>query len=393
MPPKKKTTKKIIKKDWSESHVKRYNSLYNYVSKQLGLPYEKDNYLSLHKKKIFKIISDNGAWMDGTKEGYFFMVARYLFNINNKDKYSKLYSEEGFRYLQENKERTGKNELDEKEKDNFRTHEYFLNIISTFSDTTAITELQHMKQLLLKLLVFQPPLRTSFYTSCFIARRKKDNDGVHNYVYLNRQGKPTAHYIVNKDKASNYKLYSMNKKFSTIELSKEATKAINDSLMNYGRNYLFEINNKPISQNTLLSWLRDITNTPKINIDMMRASYITWFHGVNGRFADRDKLSHQIRHSQNTASQNYRKILDDEDTSTNVECIETKKKLVIYDLKIKELENQLAAYSENKTDSKLFNKRRSDALYNLNVKNRTPRESTLEKYKIVFDKEKEIYTI
>ena len=60
---------------------------------------------------------------------------------------------------------------------------------------------------------------------------------------------------------------------------------------------------------------------------------------------------------------------------------------------IKELENQLAAYSENKTESKLFNKRRSDALYNLNVKNRTPRESTLEKYKIVFDKEKEIYTI
>ena len=125
----------------------------------------------------------------------------------------------------------------------------------------------------------------------------------------------------------------------------------------------------------------------------MRASYITWFHGTNARFADRDKLSHQMRHSQNTASQNYRKILDDEDTSTNVECVETKKKLVLYDLKIKELENQLAAYSENKTDSKLFNKRRSDALYNLNVKKRIPRESTLEKYKIVFDKEKEIYTI
>ena len=37
---------------------------------------------------------------------------------------------------------------------------------------------------------------------------------------------------------------------------------------------------------------------------------------------------------------------------------------------------------------KLFSKRRSDALYNLNVKKRTPRADTLKKYGIVQDKDK-----
>ena len=96
-----------------------------------------------------------------------------------------------------------------------------------------------MKQLLLKLLVYQPPLRTSFYTSCYISRNLKDNNGIHNYVYLSRRGRQSAHYIVNKDKASNYRLYSINKKLSNIELSPEATKAISESLANYPRDHLF----------------------------------------------------------------------------------------------------------------------------------------------------------
>ena len=48
--------------------------------------------------------------------------------------------------------------------------------------------------------------------------------------------------------------------------------------MIYPRTYLFELNNKPITQNTILSYLRRITKVSEINIDMMRSSYINWFY-------------------------------------------------------------------------------------------------------------------
>ena len=382
---------KQTKKPWTLSHQKRYNSLFNYITTTLKLNYNKKSYITDHKKEIFKLIEISPRWKDGTKESYFFMASRYLFNLNNNDKYAKIFADAGFKLMVKTQENTGNNELDEKEIENYRPREFFMNIISTFQNKGTITKTEHLKELLLKLLVFQPPLRTSFYTSAFISRDKKDNDGIHNYIYLNRRGMTTAHYIVNKDKASNYKLYNMNKKLSVIELTPEATQAINESLLNYPRNYLFEIDDKPIRQNTLLRWLRDITGIDKINIDMMRASYITWFHNNNAKFNEREKLSQIMRHSQRTASQNYRKILTEDQTAKNEDCTEAKKNLIIKDMKIKELENKITAYIQNKPDEQLYNKRRRDQIYNYNTKGRAPRNATLKKYNIILDTQTNLY--
>ena len=382
---------KQTKKTWTLSHQIRYNSLFNYITDTLKLNYNKESYLTDHKKEIFKLIEISPRWKDGTKESYFFMASRYLFNLNNNDKYAKIFADAGFKLMVKTQENTGNNELDEKEIENYRPREFFMNIISTFQNKGTITKTEHLKELLLKLLVFQPPLRTSFYTSAFISRDKKDNDGTHNYIYLNRRGMTTAYYIVNKDKASNYKLYNMNKKLSVIELTPEATQAINESLLNYPRNYLFEIDDKPISQNTLLRWLRDITGIDKINIDMMRASYITWFHNNNAKFNEREKLSQIMRHSQRTASQNYRKILTEDQTAKNEDCTEAKKNLIIKDMKIKELENKITAYIQNKPDEQLYNKRRRDQIYNYNTKGRAPRNATLKKYNIILDTQTNLY--
>ena len=372
------------KKPWTDSHQKRYNALFNYITLRLKLNYNKESYITDHKKEVYKLIETHPSWKDGTKESYFFMVSRYLFNLNNNDKYVKIFSEKGFQLMVKTQEATGNNELDEKEQEAYRPREYFINIISTFSNIGTITKTEHLKELLLKLLVFQPPLRTSFYTSAFISKDKKDNDGIHNYVYINRRGSVKAHYIVNKDKASNYKLYNMNKKLSVIELTPEATKALNESLLNYPRNYLFEIDNKPISQGTLLRWLRDITGIENINIDMMRASYITWFHNNFSKFKDREKLSQIMRHSQRTASQNYRKILTEDQTQRTEDCTEAKKNSILKDMKIKELENIISGYLTSQPDKQLYSKRRRDAIYQLNTKKRTPREDTLKKYEIKF---------
>lgn len=384
-------TKKQTKKPWTDSHQKRYNSLFNYITDTLKLNYNKESYITDHKKEIFKLIEISPIWKDGTKESYFFMVSRYLFNLNNLDKYVKIFSDAGFKLMVKTQENTGNNELDEKEIENYRPREFFMNIIYTFQNKGTITKTEHLKELLLKLLVFQPPLRTSFYISAFISRDKKDNDGTHNYIYLNRRGTTTAYYIVNKDKASNYKLYNMNKKLSVIELTPEATGAINESLLNYPRNYLFEIDDKPITQGTLLRWLRDITGIDKINIDMMRASYITWFHNNNAKFNEREKLSQIMRHSQRTASQNYRKILTEDQILKTEDCTQMKKDSILKDTKIKELENKITAYIQNKPNDQLYNKRRRDQIYNYNTKGRAPRDATLKKYNIIYDQQTKLY--
>lgn len=375
------TKTKHITKPWTLNHQKKENALFSSTQK-LGLNYDKNSFIQDHKKELFKLIRENKDWKDGTKEGYFFTVARKLFNINNKDRYSKLFSEAGFKLMQTTKEKEGQNELDDKEIENFRTHQHFLNLISTLETTGDISKTEHLKQLLLKLLVLQPPLRTSFYTSAIITNNKKDNDPNFNYVYFNRRGAHKAYYIVNKDKASNYKIYAINKNLSKIELSKEATDAIIESYQSYPRNYLFEIDNRPISDATFLKWLRDITGINNINVDMMRASYITWFHDTNPKFGDREKLAKVMRHSQQTATQNYRKILNSEQKES-INCDAVNKQLVILEQANRELTNKLRAYQDTKDDINKFKKRRRDVIFQLNKNNREPRQDTLKRYNIL----------
>ena len=56
---------------------------------------------------------------------------------------SKRFSELGHEYTKLNDAMTVQDRLDDKELKNFRTHEYFLNILSTFNG--PMTKKEHMK--------------------------------------------------------------------------------------------------------------------------------------------------------------------------------------------------------------------------------------------------------
>ena len=198
------------------------------------------------------------------------------------------------------------------------------------------------------MLTLQPPIRTSFYTSAKIIRSKADNNGTDNYILINRRGKVKVSYIVNKDKASNYKLYNMNKNLSKIDLDNEALQIlINESFNKYPREYIFENNEgKPVSQGTILNWLRDITKLSGVTIDIMRASYITYFYTENLNFNAREKLSKVMRHSQMTASRNYNKVFDKEDEPEKlIDCNKVNEAL---QLQIIELQEKLNALTNTK---------------------------------------------
>ena len=173
----------------------------------------------------------------------------------------------------------------------------------------------------------------------------------------------------------------MNKKLSIININnKKLVDLIIDSYTKYPRTYLFEVNEKPITQPTLLSWLRDITKVNAINVDIMRSSYINWFYEHHKSTGEREKLAYQMRHSMLTAQKNYLKIINEDTVKQQPE-------------KIIELQTKIYEIKKNchkDVDDLLYNKRRRDNIRTMN-NGGTPRESTLLKYNIEYDEQTKLY--
>ena len=374
-------TNKILKKPWTKQHEKTYTWLYNYMNDKYE-DVDEFTFIDDFKRHLYKIINENNNWKDTSKEALYFMIARYLHNFGNK-RYSKLYSQYGHDLTVKNQKKESENQQDEKEIENYRPHEYFVNIINEVNLQDIQTITKHYEYLILNLLTLQPPLRTSFYTTAKFLTKKADNNGEDNYIYINRRGKLKVYYIVNKDKASNYKMYNIDKKLSKIQIeNEELCQVIYDSYIKYPRTYLFELNNKPITQHTLLSYLRRITKVSEINIDMMRSSYVNWFYENNHTLYEKDKLSKQMRHSVITAMKNYYKdsTLSSSEKDDRIKQLEEENN----ELKRKneELMEKLKQFENVDVNSKAYTKNRRDALYNLNVRKQKPREETLNKYNI-----------
>ena len=373
-----------INKPWTETHAKKFNWLFNWYVKNHDDKANKNNFIDENKNKLMKLIL-NEKWKETSKEGLLFMVSRYLFNKNNKDRYTKLYSQEGYNLKQKKDSEEGKNELDEKEKDNFKTIEYLNNCLELHKDKANENLKEHYKHLLLMMLIKQPPLRTSFYTSAKLLRLQPENNNKDNYIYITRKGQLKIYYIVNKDKATNYKIYNINKSLSKIRIdNNELETFIYNSFVKYPRLYLFEIDKKPISENTILKYLREITQTPLINIDMIRGAYITNFYNNNKTFNERETLSHKMRHSQATASKNYLKVSNIEKLTPNEKIKELSKENIILNKLINELNIKLKTYEKTPEHGKEHTKKRNDILYLLN-KGRQSKPETLTKYNILYN--------
>ena len=147
----------------------------------------------------------------------------------------------------------------------------------------------------------------------------------------------------------------MNKKLSIINIEDDKlVKLISESYKKYPRNYLLEIDDKPITHATFLDWLRKVTYVKLINNDILRSSYINWFYDNNKTMASREKLALQMRHSVMTAQKNYRKIIEENPIEKPVEELKLENEVLNNKLTNCENENKL-------TDAK-YNKRRRDII-------------------------------
>ena len=304
-------------KTWSNIHQKRYVWLFNWLKSDQDLikvPADLSigNYLKrLSTTTLVKAIQNNKSWGMSSKEGIFFMIARW-FEVNDPKNGEISYLKTlGFDIKTKRDEDEGENQLDEKEKEHYRDQDYFTNILNHIDPNKLNNLAEHLKYLLLMLLVKQPPVRTNFYVTAKFVTKPSDINDNDNYIYLKTiAGKNKAFYIINKDKVSNTRTYKDNTDLSYIDIVDDSlVKLLYDSYAKYKRTYLFESNNKPITDNTLLKYLRDITKVSGITIDIMRSSYITHHYENNKTYKSRDQLAKQMRHSQLTATKNYNKVL------------------------------------------------------------------------------------
>ena len=385
MPPK---VIKQKKRKFSDDNEKKFITLYNYINRNYK-NIQKDTFINIMKRDLMGIIESNPKWGMSMRENLMFMISKYLYNLQNNDRYVKIYSVKGMEYIEKTKNIEEKNQLDAKEEVNYRDRSYFLNILDNHPEPQNLNE--HYKYLLLSMLVLQPPLRTDFYTTSTLLETLDRNNKKSNYIYFYNRGKIHAYYIVNDDKASTYKTYAKDKSLSKIEIIDDSlAKLMNDSFKQYPRKHLFENSNgKPVIQNTLLKWLRSITKLPQINFDMFRSIYVTWFYKNNLSYGSREVLARQMRHSQSTASKNYLKIFP-EDLKPNEQIEKIKTDNDQKDYQVQMLKEEIRDVKINEGDE-LYNKRRSDVLYRINKKSVTPKGSTLDKYNIKFNDETKLY--
>ena len=146
------------RKKWTIVHQNKYSSLYKYLDETLKMDVRYDDFIDTYKRQLMSIVEkakkkDNTPYSDGYKENWLFMIARYL-HLYGDDRYSKLYSEAGFKLMKQNKDNEKTNKLDEKEKINYRSRDFFINILNSIDYYNIKTIEKHYQYLLLSMLVY-----------------------------------------------------------------------------------------------------------------------------------------------------------------------------------------------------------------------------------------------
>ena len=86
-------------KNWSINHEKLYSMLLKYYQ-TLDDNIDENTFINDKKRYLMSIINNNNNWGDSSKEGLFFMIARYLIIDNPNDKYVKIYQQLGYDLMQ-----------------------------------------------------------------------------------------------------------------------------------------------------------------------------------------------------------------------------------------------------------------------------------------------------
>ena len=369
-------SKKLL---WNKNHEDKYTRLYNLMKNEYP-KIEKETFIKkLPKTQIKKFISKLDLGLS-SKEGLYFLVARWLEINEPNNTMIQDFKNAGHQILTRRSNQEKENELDEKEIENYKEYDYFKTILDKINFSEITDKKTYYESMLLALLILQPPLRTYVYTSCIIQNSSKMNDKDNYLILAYKSGTiRRAYFYINKDKVSGSKSYSDELKKQIEITDRNLINILFDGFEKFPRKYLFE--NKDggmIKSETLLRYLRTVSKVEQINIDMMRSSYITHQYNKGINYKQKEDLSLAMRHSVQAASTFYYKILDKNPKPRDEEILKLKEDNNKLQAEINELKTKLGTFEP--TD-KLYNKRRSDVIFRLK-NGQTLKQSTIDKYKI-----------
>jgi hypothetical protein len=243
------------------------------------------------------------------------------------------------------------------------------------------------------LMTYIPPLRSE-YADMKIIKKIEDNNNIDNFLLIIKN---EYTIIINKDKVSNAK------GGTELSINNNTLKSIiNDSLKNYPRTYILSLQrngNKPLGYQHFYNILVDAFENEgkKVSIDVFRKSFLTEFYSKIQEPRKERQIAQQMRHSVSTAKDTYRRWLTDEmkeaikielkplgkKRKTNKNTIDRKEYMKDYNKKYHEnLKNgENDEYKPNKDKIAL-----SKILYTLKKTQKYPKDSTIKKYNLVFDK-------
>ena len=290
-----------LSKHWSDFHTSKKKLLYNYVIKTNCnvADVTEENFILVMKNSWKDIIMNNKNWGTSSKETLLSVVYKWLL-INGDDVTANVYFNEYVKMKDIRENERGENTQDLNEQKNYKNIDFFINLLKGL-DINKLSKIDHMKYLLLSLLVYQPPLRTSFYNTIQFIDDENDDDKTNNFILITEKNNE-MHYIINKDKISYCKIENNNK----IKICDDVLKnIIRYSCNKYRRKHVL-INqwNKNISQNTILIWLKDFTDT-NVNVNMLRSAYINNEYSKNKNFNEKNKLAKDMRHNVMSAMRDY----------------------------------------------------------------------------------------
>ena len=396
------TESKSKKTVWNKQDESRYNSLYNKL-KASGDDINKEDYLKKYNKSKLQKIINKLELSTSTKEGFYFMVSKWLKLNDPTNTMISNFTSKGYDLMMKRSKEYDENELSEKKQKNYRDYSYFVDILNQINYKEIKTYRSHLQYLLLSLLIKQPPVRTSFYTSAEF-HTKGGYDEKKNYIMLmtTGTGKRRVMYYVGKDKVTGSKSFSDILKNNIEVEDKELIELMYYSFEKYPRTYVLENRGKPIQDETLLRYLREITKVDNIDIDTMRSVYISHFYNnFNMKYAEKRELARKMRHDPQTAQQKYLLVLSKTKTDKakddrikelekmnkelNDKVAQLEKQLEDTEIKLRDTKGEASQSSE-------WKKKRYDIIYRLNKGiNKNVKEKTLEKYDIQYNSDKNEY--
>lgn len=262
--------------------------------------------------------------------------------------------------------------------------------------------------LILCLITLSPPLRPQTWATMKIVRSKKDvkNDDV-NYLYYTKRGKINGYYYVNNDKVSEAFTHIHNKQLS---VNSELLKVIDDTLVKYPREMLFNFNIKK-KEDKMRNMLQKATKNT-FGFSMARSSYRTFHLPPHATIEEREELARKMRHSNTTAEKIYDKAktmnpVGKTDPELNL-IIDNKDNVILakdetifkLEEEIKVLKTELSKYKkfsekegkkQEKQNTAVFAKKRHDLIYTANRQKTKIKQTNLSLYKIKFNQNTKLY--